>query len=61
MSTYRVLPGRRPGGDKTTRGIPLDISDTVVVASVHQLQVGSEVLLGLGLLALKVEVEKVEV
>ncbi|KAI6750781.1 hypothetical protein HG530_014231 [Fusarium avenaceum] len=56
-----LLLGRSPGGDETARRIPLNICYTVVVGSVHSLKVGSKVLLSLGLLALKVEVEEVKV
>lgn len=61
VESYLVLPSRRPRGDESARGIPLDVSDTVVVGCVHVLQVGSQVLVRLGLLALKVQIEKVEV
>lgn len=56
-----MLPGRRPRRDEATRGVPLDIRDTVVVCRVHELEVGGEVLLSFGLLALEVEIEEVQV
>jgi hypothetical protein len=59
--TYGMLPRRRPGGDVAARGIPLDVGYAVVVGSVHDLQARCHVLLRLRLLALKVEVEEIEV
>lgn len=60
-STHLVLPHRRPCGHEATRGVPLNVSDTVVISGVHQLKVSGKVLVRLGLLALKVQVEEVEV
>lgn len=59
--TYRVLPRGSPGGNEATGGVPLDVSDTVVVSGVHKLKVGGKVLVGLGLLALEVEVVEVKI
>lgn len=56
-----MLPGRGPGGNVTSRGVPLHVGDAIVVSSVHELQVGSQVLVRLWFLALKVEIVEVEI
>ena len=58
--TYTMLPCRCPGRNKAPRGIPLNVGDTIVIGSVHQLQVGCEILVGLWFLALEIEVKKLQ-
>jgi hypothetical protein len=59
--TYSVLPHTGGSCEETSRRIPLDVSHTVVVCGGQKLEVGSEVLVLLILVALKVEVVEVEI
>jgi hypothetical protein len=61
FSTYSVLPDTSGSCEETSRRIPLDVSHTVVVCGGQKLEVGSEVLVLLVLVALKVKVVEVEV
>lgn len=45
----------------TTGGVPVDIGDTVVLDSLHQLKIGCEILFGLDLLALEVHIPEVQI
>lgn len=56
-----MLPHGCPGRHKASRGVPLNVSHAVVVSYVHQLQVCSHIFLRLGLLALEVEIEEVQI
>ena len=56
-----MLPDRGRGGDVTSRWVPINISDTIVVGSVHQHQVGSKILLTLLLLTIKVHIVELHV
>lgn len=56
-----MSPDTGTSDDIATCGVPLDICDTVVLNGLHQLQVGSEILLGLNLLTLKVHVPEVKI
>lgn len=53
-----MLPDTGTGGDEATSGVPVNISDAVVVRSVHKLQVGSEIFVTFRLLTLEVQVEE---
>lgn len=55
-STYGVLPHGGGGCDVTSRWIPVNVGDTVVVGSVHQHKVGGKVLLTLLLLTIKIHI-----
>lgn len=54
--TYRVLPDGGGGCDVTSRWIPVNVGDTVVVGSVHQHKVGRKILLALLLLTIKIHI-----
>lgn len=56
-----MSPDTGTGDDVATCGVPLDICDTVVLNGLHQLQVGSEILLSLNLLTLEVHVPEVKI
>lgn len=56
-----MCPHAGTADDITTGRIPVDIRHTVVFSGLHQLKVGGKVLLGFGLLSLKVHVPEVHV
>jgi hypothetical protein len=56
-----VSPHTGAGDNVTTSGIPVNIGNTVVLDSLHELKVGSEVLLSLDLLSLEVHVPEVKI
>lgn len=56
-----MSPHTGAANNVTTSGVPVNIGDTVVLYSLHQLEVGCEILLSLDLLALEVEIPEVHV
>ena len=56
-----MSPHTSTGDNEAARRIPLNICHTVVFDGLHQLQVGSKILLTLGLLALEVNIPEVQV
>ena len=56
-----MSPNTSTADNVATRGVPLNVSHTVVLNGLHQLEVGGKVLLSLVLLTLKVHVPEVEV
>jgi hypothetical protein len=56
-----VSPNTGAGDDVTTSGVPVNVGNTVVLDSLHELKVGGEVLLGLNLLTLEVHIPEVKI
>ena len=53
---YRMLPDRCTGSNKSSGRIPVDVRDTKVISTVHEHEIGSQLLVALWFLALKVEI-----
>lgn len=58
---YRVSPHASTGDHVTASRVPRNVGHTVVLNGLHQLNVGSEILLGLNLLTLEVHIPEVQV
>lgn len=56
-----MSPHTSTGDNVTTGGIPVDVRDTVVLDRLHQLKVGSQILLTLGLLTLEIHIPEINV
>lgn len=56
-----MLPDTCTGGNKPAGGVPVNVSYTIVVSSVHELQIGGQILVTLWFLALEVHVKELHV
>ena len=56
-----MLPNTRACCNESAGGVPVDVGYTIVVSSVHELQVGGEVLITLWLLAFEVHIKELHV
>jgi hypothetical protein len=56
-----VLPDTCAGCDKSAGGVPVDVGYTIVISSVHELQVGGEVLVTLWFLAFEIHIKELHV
>lgn len=56
-----MLPDTGTGCDESSGGVPVDVSDTIVIGSIHELRISCEVLPLFRLIALEVHIKKVHV
>ena len=56
-----MLPDTCACSNESSGWVPVDVSYTVVISSIHELQVGGQILVTLRLLALEIHVEKLHV
>lgn len=56
-----MLPHASTCRDISASWVPINVSHTVVVGSIHELQVGGQIFIALGLLSFKIKIPKVEI
>ena len=56
--TYGMLPYACTRGDESSSRVPVNVSDTIVISRIHQLQIGSQIFVTLRLLALEVHIKE---